>query len=232
MPDRSAYPNLCDHRNDGWMSPIFTAACGESKRGRRIGDSLWISARSNHWGEEMRCQGARNYLGLGFVLLSSLAGMATLDAEAAPIVLVNGTVNMFRDTRGANNVGIGQGDVLQYGANIVGGSLGTTLARSYLPTGFTDPQGLCAPLAVNANFCANATPYVINRTAQPWTLRFERPNEAPVLVAGPALGGTEVAVPFPVNVTISGPGSGRRFRGRYRITSSPTPFESTSTTGA
>ena len=148
----------------------------------------------------------RKCLGLGVVLLSSLAGMATLEAEAAPIVLVNGSVNMFRDTRGANNIGIAQGDVLQYGANIVGGSGGTTLGASYPPTGFTDPQGLCGPLAVNARFCANSTPYVINRTAQPWTLRFERPNEAPVLVAGPALGGTEVAVPFPVNVTISGSG--------------------------
>ena len=148
----------------------------------------------------------RKYLGLGVVLLSSFAGMTTLEVEAAPIVLGNGTVNMFRDTRGANNVGIGQGDLLQYGANVVGGSLGTTLGASYPPTGFTDPQGPCNPLAVNQNFCANATPFVINRTAQPWTLRFERPNEVPVLVAGPALAGTEVAVPFPVNVTISGSG--------------------------
>ena len=94
----------------------------------------------------MRCQGAHNYLGLGFVLLSSFAGMATLDAEAAPIVLVNGTVNMFRDTRGANNVGVGQGDLLQYGADIVGGSLGTTLGASYPPTGFTDRQDPVQPL--------------------------------------------------------------------------------------
>ena len=96
--------------------------------------------------------------------------------------------------------------MLQYGASVLGGSLGTTLGASYPPTGFTDPQGQCGPLAVNPNFCANATAFAINRTAQPWSLRFQRPNEAPVLVAGPSLAGTEVAVPFAVNVTISGAG--------------------------
>jgi PEP-CTERM motif len=154
----------------------------------------------------MKRQSMRRYPGLVVLVMSSLAWLTPLEAGAAPIQLVNGTVNMFRDTRGANNIGIGQGDVMQYGASIVGGSLGTTLGASYPPTGFTDPQTPCAPLAVNANFCANATPYVINRTAQPWTLRFERPNEAPVLIGGPSLAGTEVAIPFPVNVTISGSG--------------------------
>jgi hypothetical protein len=151
-------------------------------------------------------QSVHKVLGWAVLALSSLAGVTTLNVEAAPIVLVNGSVNMFRDTRGANNIGIAQGDVFQYGASIVGGSLGTTLGASYPTTGFTDPQAPCSPLAVNQNFCANATPFVINRTVQPWTLRFERPNEAPVLVGGPSLAGTETAVPFPVNVTISGSG--------------------------
>ena len=113
---------------------------------------------------------------------------------------------MFRDTRGANNAGIGQGDFFQYGSSIVGGSAGTTLGASYPPSGFTDPQQVCNPLAVNQNFCSNATPFSLNRIAQPWTLHFQRPNETPVLIAGPSLAGTEVAVPFPVNVTISGSG--------------------------
>ena len=43
---------------------------------------------------------------------------------------------MFRDTRGANDVGIGQGERLQFGANIVGGSLGVSLGAAY-PSGFT-----------------------------------------------------------------------------------------------
>ena len=143
---------------------------------------------------------------LGRSLVGICAVLLTLNVAAAPIQLAPGTVNMFRDTRGANNAGIGQGDLVQYGASVLGGSLGTTLGASYPPTGFTDPQGQCGPLAVNPNFCANATGFSVNRTAQPWSLRFQRPNEAPVVVAGPSLAGTEVAVPFAVNVTISGAG--------------------------
>jgi len=131
--------------------------------------------------------------------------IALSEAVAAPIEVVPGTVNMFRDRRGANDVGIGQGDLFQYGANIVGGSLGTTVGATY-PGGFTDPQQACAPLAVNANFCANATPFNPNQIAQNWTVRFERAGETPLLVTAPSLAGTETAVPFPVNVTITGSG--------------------------
>lgn len=149
---------------------------------------------------------ANQYLGRAVVAIAVSSGLAPYELAAAPIDLIPGTVNMFRDTRGANNVGIGQGDILQYGANIVGGSAGTTLGARYAPTGFTDPQSPCNPLAVNPNFCSNGTAYVVNRAQEPWTLRFERPNETPVVVGGPSLSGTETAVPFPVNVTISGSG--------------------------
>ena len=149
---------------------------------------------------------SNRYLGLAVVAIAVSSGLAPYELAAAPIDLVPGTVNMFRDTRGANNVGIGQGDRLQYGASIFGGSLGTTLGARYAPTGFTDPQFPCNPLAVNPNFCSNSTAYVVNRAQEPWTLRFERPNEAPVVVGGPSLTGTETPVPFPVNVTISGTG--------------------------
>jgi hypothetical protein len=138
------------------------------------------------------------------VVTSAIVGVLwCVQAIATPIELVPGTVNMFRDTRGANDVGIAQGDVLQYGASVVGGSLGTTLGATYPPTGFVDPQVPASPLAVNPNFAANSTPFNINRIAEPWTLRFERPGEAPLVVTGPDVSGTASAVPFPVNVTIS-----------------------------
>lgn len=85
----------------------------------------------------------------------------------------------------------------------MGGSLGTTLGATYPPTGFTVPQRAAAPLAVDPNMAANLTPFNINRIAQPWTLRFERDGETPLLVTGPNITGTASAVPFPVNVTIS-----------------------------
>lgn len=125
-------------------------------------------------------------------------------AQAAPIELVPETVNMFRDTRGANDVGIVQGDRFQFGANVVGGSDGTTLGAVYPPTGFTVSQFPCDPLAVNPNFCARTTSFDSNRL-QPWTLRFE--NGPDVLTAtGPSLVGSEQPVPFPTNVSFSGSG--------------------------
>jgi hypothetical protein len=65
----------------------------------------------------------------------------------------------------------------------------------------------CQPLAVNLNFCARTvtTANVLGsspRRLNPWTFEFK--NGVDVLqVPGPTLAGTDVAVPFPVNVTIS-----------------------------
>jgi CHRD domain/PEP-CTERM motif len=140
----------------------------------------------------------------GQVIASFLALLLSAGSVvAAPIQIGLASVNMFRDTRGANDVGQMQGDVFQFGANVLGGSLGTTIGAIYPPTNFTDPQAPCSPLTVNANFCAGATPFNANRIAQPWTLQFERTGETTVLVTGPDLAGTSSPVPFPVNVTIS-----------------------------
>lgn len=135
-----------------------------------------------------------------------VAALAGGTASAVPIELVPGTINMLRDTRGANDVGIPQGDRFQYGANVVGGSDGTSLGATYPPTGFTLAQGPCQPLAVEPNFCARTSVFTSSRIAMPWTLRFTRPGEATLEVSGPPLAGTDVVVPFPKNVTISGTG--------------------------
>ena len=140
-------------------------------------------------------------------LVAILILAALLDppwAEAATIQLRNNSINMFRDTRGANDIGDLSGNRFQFGANIVGGSLGTTLGAVYAPSGFTVSQLPCQPLAVNAEFCSRTTAFNAN-CLPPWTLRFE--NGADVLtVTGPSLLGTEQPVPFPVDVTISGSG--------------------------
>lgn len=143
----------------------------------------------------------------GFAAVAVLAtALACTTASASPIQLVAGTINMFRDTRGANNAGIGAGDLVQYGADVGGGSVGTALSATYPPTGFIDPPAACQPLAVSPNFCGQGFTYNLNRTAQPWNLRFDRAAETPLVVAAPSLAGTEAAVPFPVNVTITGAG--------------------------
>lgn len=123
---------------------------------------------------------------------------------SAQISLVNGTLNMFRDTRGANDVGSVAGDRVQFGADILGGSAGLSVGAIYGPTGFTVTQNPCAPLAVNANFCSRTTAFNANRL-QPWTIRFG--NGVDTLErTGPSLVGAELAVPFPVSVTLSGSG--------------------------
>ena len=140
----------------------------------------------------------------GITLLNLGGGIAS--AWAAPITLVPNTLNMFRDTRGLNDVGIGSGELFQFGADIVGGSQGTTLQGVYSPTGFITGTTQCSPLAVNQNFCANTTAFSNARIASPWTFNFR--NGADLLsVTGPSLldnaGAIANRVPFPVSVTIT-----------------------------
>jgi hypothetical protein len=118
--------------------------------------------------------------------------------------LVPGTLNMFRDTRAANDVGIAAGDRFQFGADIVGGSEFTRLWAIYLPDGFATPPGPCGPLAVNPNFCSRSTTFDPDRLGQ-WALIFENATGT-VSVAAPSLAGTEAPVPFPQDVTASGTG--------------------------
>lgn len=132
------------------------------------------------------------------------AGMGS--AAANPINLVAGTLNMFRDSRGINDVGIASGQRLQYGAEIQGGSLGTSLGATYTgPPVFNDPSTPCSPLTVNPRFCSNSTGFNANRIAQPWNLKFTNGLDT-LIVAGPSLAGTQNPVPFPVNVTIANSG--------------------------
>lgn len=142
---------------------------------------------------------------LASVAALALATAATL-AQAAAIQLVPDTVNMFRDNRGANNVGIGQGDLFQYGADIVGGASGVQLRALASSINVADTFGNCTGLAVNRNFCSNSLRYTAARAQAPWVLEFAKAGEQPLQVAGPSLAGTEQAVPFPVNVSISGSG--------------------------
>jgi hypothetical protein len=132
-----------------------------------------------------------------------LAALCT--AAQAQISLVPGTVNMFRDTRGANDVGIGQGDRFQFGADVVGGSLGLTVGGNYLPSGVATSPIACSPLTVNANFCAGSTPFNSSRLGA-WTMTF-REGAQSLTVAAPLLAGAETAVPFPVSVTLNGAGT-------------------------
>jgi hypothetical protein len=136
------------------------------------------------------------------MLAICLFGSGVAWASGPAPQLTAGSVYMFRDIRGINDVGLIAGDVLQYGANVIGGSADVTVSAT-AADGFFDPAAHCAPLAVNPNFCANATAYDAGRL-DPWTLHFRR-NGATTSVLGPSMQGV-AATPFPTSVTLSGSG--------------------------
>lgn len=130
-------------------------------------------------------------------------------AWGSPITPVPNTVNMFRDTRGLNDVGIGQGNLFQYGADIQGGSAGSLLGAAYPldpPPTFQQTPTACVPLAVNQNFCGRTTAFNVDRIASRWSFTFRNgPDE--LIVPGPTLtdnaGAILTPVPFPVSVTMT-----------------------------
>ena len=136
---------------------------------------------------------------LGAVLLVLVPSHARAD-----ITLVPNTVNMFRDNRGANDVGVGAGDILQYGADIAGGSAGATL-KGIAASGFVDPPQNCNPLTVNANFCAQGTAYNTGRL-DPWTFVFTRGADSLSVTGLSVAGAAGAPVGFPTSVTLSGTG--------------------------
>jgi len=128
-----------------------------------------------------------------------ILGIAPGLALGAPITLVPNTTNMFRDFRGVNNVGVGAGDVVQYGADIQGGSLPSSISALHV-SGFVDPGAPCGPLIVNPNFCAGAFGFNSTRLTD-WTIRFTNGPDS-LNVAAPSLVGAN-PVPFPASVTIT-----------------------------
>lgn len=145
-----------------------------------------------------------------------LIGVSSVEAQpicdpSNTLCVGSGSINMFRDTRGANDLGTAPGERFQFGANVVGGSLGTTLGAIYPPSGFTVSQNECDPLAVNPNFCSRSSAFNLNRLAQPWTLIFQKEGAELRVSAPPLLGVNSDAilqpVPFPVDVTITGSGT-------------------------
>jgi hypothetical protein len=134
-------------------------------------------------------------------------------AVALPITLVNPNNNHnFRDKRSVNDVGIAQGDVNQFGADISPpGSQGTSLANAAQGT-FSLGQRSCIGLSVDLNFCGQSIPFN-PALGGSWTLTFQNGTDT-LAVTTPVLGAPPTAppVPFPVNVTIAGTGGNPTFK--------------------
>jgi len=135
----------------------------------------------------------------------------TLRAHANPISVDAATLNIFRTETGQNDVGVSQGDNFQFGADINGGSLGTSIAGIFTPTGavnptFTTSFAVCGPLDTNQNFCDRTTPFSIAKTNGSWQVEFENGPNTVTLPLPPVsvIPANPVLPPFSVTITEMG----------------------------
>ena len=144
-----------------------------------------------------------NFRIFNFAIAALLASTAL--ANAATITVND--LNIFRDFRADNDVGIAQGDVLQFGANVFGGSAGTSIQGIFTPTGGT--AGLigsaspCGPLAVNANFCAKSTTFSTAKLNGSWQVRLTQGATTATFGLPSVTTIPTTPVNFPTNVTIT-----------------------------
>jgi hypothetical protein len=143
-----------------------------------------------------------------FIVLAafSLVSLLISATQADPITAIT-NLNNFRDTRGLNDVGIGQGDLIQFGANVVpNGTAGTTMQPAQGTTTLSAQP--CIGLATSPNFCARTVPFSDGLRGA-WTLTFRNGLDTAVATT-PDLSLLPPApsppVPFPLSVTITGTG--------------------------
>lgn len=147
-------------------------------------------------------------------MLLSVAGVVLLLVGTAglgygdPITSITDLQN-YRDTRSLNDVGVGQGDRIAYGANVVpNGAAGTMIAATQgtfrnPATGYIP----CGGFTTLPNQCGLSSPFDLSRIGQ-WTLEFYNGGDTATAVTPPLTASAAAApVPFPVNVTISGSGT-------------------------
>jgi hypothetical protein len=137
------------------------------------------------------------------VAVAQVLMFAFMSAHAMPITTID-HLNNFRDTRGLNDVGLGQGDSIQFGADVVPNGLqGTTM--SAVQGASVLPPVICNALAIDANFCARSVAFSPTLNGA-WTLNFHNGSDTATAVT-PVLGAAAATpAPFPSNVTISGSG--------------------------
>jgi hypothetical protein len=131
---------------------------------------------------------------------------------ASPISVDTATLNIFRTVDAQNDVHVAQGDNFQFGADINGGSLGTSLAGIFTPAGSPTPTFMtsfspCGPLDTDLNFCARSTPFSIAQTNGSWQVEFQNGVNTTTLALPSVSVIPANPVPFPSNVTITANGT-------------------------
>jgi len=149
----------------------------------------------------------RTFLSVAGVVLL-LVGPAGL-GYGDPITSIT-DLNNFRDTRSLNDVGMGQGDRNQFGAQVVpNAAAGTMMAATQGSFRIPPTTGYapCGGFTVNPNQCAFAPLFNPARIGQ-WNLEFINGVNSATAVTPPLTAAAAAdPAPFPVNVTISGNGT-------------------------
>lgn len=137
-------------------------------------------------------------------------GTSAVAHAQAPVVSLP---NIFRDYRGQNDVNVGAGDKLQFGAQIQGGSISTTVKAQFTSNSdpsqnVTTPVVPCGPLVDNANFCGTSAQFSTARTNGTWKATFTN-GSGSTTVTLPSVAAIPAAiVPFPINVATSSDSNG------------------------
>jgi hypothetical protein len=154
---------------------------------------------------------------------SHLLAAATLffalaaNLQPAAATTINGITldaqNIFRDYRGINDVHIAQGDVLQFGGSIIGGSAGYSDAGIFTPTGSPTPTIIqspvaCAPLTVSAGFCARSSPFTVAKLNGTWAFEVSNAVNSATFALPPVNVIPTTPVPFPASVTLTNSSNG------------------------
>jgi hypothetical protein len=121
-------------------------------------------------------------------------------------------LSIFRDNRGVNDVGEKQGDVLQFGGDITGGSAGDKIqgifASNAAGGSFTSSTSNCDPQPVNLNQCNHSVVYNTARLNGTWQATFANGSGSTTVNLPSVSGIPTTPVPFPTDVTITTDTSG------------------------
>jgi hypothetical protein len=116
-------------------------------------------------------------------------------------------LNLFRDFRGINDVGLAASDVLQYGGDVTGGSANVTIQGIFTSNqaggSFTTGITPCGSFTVNPNFCARTSGFSVPRLDGTWQAKFTNANGSSTYTLPSAAVIPLDPVPFATDVTIA-----------------------------
>lgn len=178
---------------------------------RAILEATLILSRT---GDPLRgCRATGRSPGVPLLVIAAMIAVSGLPdaASAAAGEPIPGAAGLWRDFRGANNVGIVAGDRLEYRVNIEGGALGGTIRAQYTNTAgnlvFTSATGPCGPTTANPDQCGRSVAFNPSRVAGSWAATIVNPTGTyqvglPSIASVPA-----TPMPLVTDVRISGTGT-------------------------